>query len=202
MKSIAFGVNFSNIGSKISYDQGSNKEFLPANIKLGTTFTQELNDLNAISVSFDVNKLLVPTPVMVYEQNGSGVILPNYNTNKPVISSIFGSFTDAPGGFKEEMQEFMISTGIEYWYSKKFAIRTGYFHEALNKGNRKFFTAGVGVKMSKADIDLSYVIPTQRNNPLANTVRFTLLFNIDSFLKKKDVEPAKDEPINIEPTKN
>jgi len=103
-----------------------------------------------------------------------------------VISSIFGSFNDAPGGFKEELQEFTISTGIEYWYNKQFALRAGYFHEAQNKGNRKFFSAGVGVKMNIAAIDFSYVIPVQRNNPLANTIRFTLLFDVDSFSKKKD----------------
>jgi hypothetical protein len=102
-----------------------------------------------------------------------------------VISSIFGSFSDAPGGFKEELQEFTISTGIEYWYNKQFALRTGYFNEAKNKGNRKFFTAGVGVKMNIVSIDFSYVVPIQRNNPLANTIRFTLLFDVDSFGKKR-----------------
>jgi hypothetical protein len=202
-KSIAFGINFSNIGSKISYDQGSNKEFLPANMRLGSTFTKELNDFSSLSISLDLNKLLVPTPSIqqIYDTNGNVIILPNYNNNKPVISSIFSSFTDAPGGFKEEMQEVMISTGLEYWYNKKFALRAGYFYENMNKGNRKYFTAGVGVKMKITDIDLSYVIPTQRDNPLSNTVRFTLLFNIDSFLKKREIESAPAIIETAEPVK-
>jgi len=186
-KSIAAGINFSNIGSKISYNQGSTKDFLPANMKLGTTFTNEFDDFNSLSISLDVNKLMVPTPKtqLTYESDGSVVVLPDNNSNKSVISSIFDSFTDAPGGSKEELQEFTISTGAEYWYNKQFASRAGYFNEAQNKGNRKFFTAGVGVKMNIASIDFSYVIPVQRNNPLANTIRFTLLFDVDSFTKKK-----------------
>lgn len=186
-KSIAAGINFSNIGSKISYDQGSNKDFLPANMRLGTTFTNEFDDFNSISISLDVNKLLVPTPSTKYtvDPNGGVIVLPDNNSNKSVISSVFSSFSDAPGGFKEELQEFTISTGAEYWYNKQFALRAGYFSEAQNKGNRKFFTAGVGVKMNIAAIDFSYVIPVQRNNPLANTIRFTLLFDVDSFSKKK-----------------
>lgn len=186
-KSIAAGINFSNIGSKISYDQGSNKDFLPANMRLGTTFTNEFDDYNSLSISLDVNKLLVPTPSTQYtvDPNGSVIVLPDNNSNKSVISSIFSSFSDAPGGFKEELQEFTISMGAEYWYNKQFALRAGYFNEAQNKGNRKFFTAGVGVKMNIAAIDFSYVIPVQRNNPLANTIRFTLLFDVDSFSKKK-----------------
>jgi len=190
-KSIAAGINISNIGSKISYDEGFNKEFLPANMRLGTTFTNEIDDYNLFSVSLDVNKLLVPTPSTRTETTDGGIIvLPDNSSNKSLVSSIFGSFSDAPGGFKEELQEFTISTGAEYWYNKQFALRAGYFYEAQNKGNRKFFTAGVGVKMNIAAIDFSYVIPVQRNNPLANTIRFTLLFDVDSFTKKK--EPVKE----------
>jgi len=186
-KSIAAGINFSNIGSKISYDQGTNKEFLPANMKLGATYSSEIDNFNSFSVSLDVNKLLVPTPVTRLDTTSGGIIvLPDNSSNKSLVSSIFGSFSDAPGGFKEELQEFTISTGAEYWYNKQFALRAGYFHEAQNKGNRKFFTAGVGVKMNIAAIDFSYVIPVQRNNPLANTIRFTLLFDVDSFTRKKE----------------
>jgi len=186
-KSIAAGINFSNIGSKISYDEGTNKDFLPANMRLGTTFTNEIDDFNSFSISIDVNKLLVPTPVghVIIGTNDEVVVIRDNTTNKSVISSIFGSFSDAPGGFKEEMQEFTISTGAEYWYNKQFALRAGYFNETQNKGNRKFFTAGVGVKMNIAAIDFSYVIPVHRNNPLANTIRFTLLFDVDSFTKRK-----------------
>jgi len=187
-RSIAAGINFSNIGGKISYDEGQNKEFLPANMRLGTTFTNEIDDFNSFSVSLDFNKLLVPTPKtqLSYSSTGEVVVLPDNTSNQSVISSIFGSFSDAPGGLKEELQEFTISTGAEYWYNKQFALRAGYFYEAQNKGNRKFFTAGVGVKMNIAAIDFSYVIPVQRNNPLANTIRFTVLFDVDSFTKKRE----------------
>ena len=187
-RSIAAGINFSNIGGKISYDEGQNKEFLPANMRLGTTFTNEIDDFNSFSVSLDFNKLLVPTPKtqITYSSTGEVVVLPDNTSNQSVISSIFGSFSDAPGGLKEELQEFTISTGAEYWYNKQFALRAGYFYEAQNKGNRKFFTAGVGVKMNVAAIDFSYVIPVQRNNPLANTIRFTVLFDVDSFTKKRE----------------
>jgi len=156
-------------------------------MRLGTTFTNEFDDFNSISISLDVNKLLIPTPSTKYtvDPNGGVIVLPDNNSNKSVISSVFSSFSDAPGGFKEELQEFTISTGAEYWYNKQFALRAGYFSEAQNKGNRKFFTAGVGVKMNIAAIDFSYVIPVQRNNPLANTIRFTLLFDVESFSKKR-----------------
>ena len=102
-----------------------------------------------------------------------------------MISSIFGSFSDAPGGLKEELQEVTVSLGAEYWYKRQFAVRGGYFNESQYKGNRKYFTAGVGVKLNVASIDISYLIPVLHNNPLSNTIRFTLLFNIDSFLKRK-----------------
>ena len=189
-KSISAGANLSNIGSKISYDQGANKEFLPANMKLGTTFYNEFDDYNSISISMDINKLLIPTPAnqITYADDGSIIILPDNTTNKNTISALFSSFTDAPGHLKEELQEYNVSTGIEYWYNKQFAIRTGYFHESINKGNRKFFTAGAGVKLNIGAIDFSYVIPLHQNNPLANTIRFTLLFDLKTFnsFKKKN----------------
>jgi hypothetical protein len=192
--SLSTGINFSNIGSKISYNQGSTKEFLPANMRLGTTFTTNMADSSAFSFSVDLNKLLVPTPANVITYNTDGTVksvIPDNNSSKSVISSIFGSFSDAPGGSSEEMQEVTVSVGAEYWYKRQFAVRGGYFNEAQNKGNRKFFTAGVGVKLNIAAIDVSYLIPTQRNNPLANTIRFSLLFNMDSFLKRKKTVPVK-----------
>lgn len=181
--SIGVGINMSNIGSKISYNQGSTKEFLPANMKLGTTFTTMLNDSSSFSFSVDVNKLMVPTP----KKNADGTY--DNGSNKSPISGIFSSFNDAPKGMSEELQEVTISLGAEYWYRKQFAIRAGYFNEAQNKGNRKYATVGVGVKLLIAGIDVSYVVPFQHNNPLANTVRFSLLFNIDSFLKRKKTGP-------------
>ena len=190
--SLAAGLNLSNIGSKISYNQGSTKEFIPANMKLGTTFTTEMADSSSFSFSVDVNKLLVPTPanLVTYNTDGSVIVQPDKNSSKSVISSIFGSFNDAPGGSSEELQEITLSLGAEYWYKRQFAVRAGYFGEAQNKGNRKYFTAGVGVKLNIAAIDVSYLIPTQANNPLANTIRFSLLFNMDSFLKRKKLGPT------------
>jgi hypothetical protein len=179
-KTIAAGINLSNIGSKISYDNGSNKEFLPANLRLGTTFTTELNQVNSFSFSLDFNKLLVPTPKIGAGNNDSG---------KPSISAVFSSFGDAPGGFKEEMQEVNYSAGIEYWYNRKFAFRGGYFNENQYKGNRKFVSAGIGMKMNICSIDVAYLIPVNQNNPLANTVRFSLLFDLGGIQRKEKVEP-------------
>jgi len=185
-KSMAAGINFSNIGSKISYDQGTNKEFLPANMKLGATYSSEIDNFNSFSVSLDVNKLLVPTPVTRLDSTSGGIIvLPDNSSNKSLVSSIFGSFSDAPGGFKEELQEFTISTGAEYWYNKQFALRAGYFYEHPTKGNRKYFTMGAGLKYTKFRLDLSYLIPTEQHNPLENTLRFSMILDFDA-LKSKD----------------
>jgi hypothetical protein len=186
-KTLAAGINFSNIGSKISYNDGQTKEFLPANMRLGATFTNEFDEDNSLAVSLDINKLLVPTPSTVVETDNSGnqFVLPDSRSNESVIGAVFSSFSDAPGGFKEELQEYTISTGLEYWYNKRFALRTGYFNESKNKGNRKFFTAGAGFKMNSCSIDFSYLIPLHQNNPLANTIRLTLLFNFDSITKVK-----------------
>ena len=186
-KTIAAGINFSNIGSKISYNDGQTKEFLPANLRLGAAFTNEFDGMNSLSISLDFNKLLVPTPSTqeVSGNNGGTIVLPNNNSNESVIGAVFSSFSDAPGGLKEELQEVTISTGLEYWYNKRFALRAGYFNEAKNKGNRKFFTAGAGVKMNFCSVDFSYLISTVQNNPLANTIRFTILFDADTFRKGK-----------------
>jgi hypothetical protein len=179
-KTLAWGINLSNIGSRISYDNGSNKEYLPANLKLGARYTTEVNEYNSFAFSADINKLMVPTPKV-----GTSTA----DASKPVISSIFSSFTDAPGGFKEEMQEINYSAGIEYWYNHKFAARTGYFNENQYKGNRKFFSTGLGVKMNVFSIDIAYLIPVNQNNPLANTVRFSLLFDLGGQRQKQNVEP-------------
>jgi hypothetical protein len=184
-KTIGLGINFSNIGSKISYNDGLTKEFLPANLKLGSTFTNEFDKVNSLSISLDFNKLLVPTPSrsITFDNNGSVVVLPDNSSNKPVIDAIFSSFTDAPGGLKEEIQEITVSTGLEYWYNHQFALRGGYFNEAQNKGNRKFYTAGAGIKLKVASIDFSYLIPVSQTSPLANTIRFTIIFDANSFNK-------------------
>jgi len=182
-KSFSAGANFSNIGSKISYNQGSTKEFLPANLRIGTSYIVDLGDSSSVALSLDLNKLLVPTPS--YRVDNSGNVVRDNNLNKSVISSIFGSFSDAPGGMKEELQEVTVSLGVEYWYKREFAVRAGYFNESQYKGNRKYFTAGIGVKLNIASVDVAYLIPVEHNNPLANTIRFSLLFNMDSFLKRK-----------------
>ena len=170
---LSAGINISNIGSKISYDDGEHKQFIPTNLKLGTAFTTELDKYNSLTFALDLNKLLVPTPQPIdstqYYSEAYG--------DESTISGIFKSFGDAPGGFKEELHEIMISAGIEYWYDKQFAIRAGYFHEHETKGNRKYMTAGVGLKFNVFTIDASYIIPVVANNPLANTIRFSLSYN-------------------------
>jgi len=169
------GINISNIGSKISYDGGTTKEFIPTNLKLGVAYRMELDEYNMIMATVDMNKLLVP----------SVLSLPNdttaTNDNTSVISGMFTSFSDAPGGFSEELQEIRLSGGIEYWYNKQFALRVGYHHENVNKGNRKFATVGLGLKFNIFSIDASYIIPMQANNPLANTIRFSLGFDLSKY---------------------
>ncbi len=194
--SIAAGVNFSNIGSKISYNQGSTKEFLPANMKLGTTFTTQMNDSSSFSFSVDLNKLLVPTPnIAVSQSDGSVIVTSDTNSGKSVISSIFGSFSDAPGGMKEELQEITLSVGAEYWYKKKFAVRGGYFNESQFKGNRKYFSTGLGIKIKTCNVDISYLIPLQKNNPLASTIRLTVLFNINRIMQLANKHVPRENPI-------
>jgi hypothetical protein len=190
-KTFAAGINFSNIGSKISYNGGQSKEFLPANMRLGATFTNEFNEINSLSVSLDVNKLLVPTPIQkeTVDNTGNVVVVTDTRSNVSVPEALFSSFSDAPGGLNEELQEYNLSAGLEYWYNHRFALRTGYFNESENKGNRKFFTAGLGVKINICSIDFSYLMPVQQNNPLASTLRFTISFYPDSFKKEKK---AKD----------
>jgi hypothetical protein len=186
-KTLAAGINCSNIGSKISYNDGQTREFIPANMRLGATFANQFDDDNALSFSLDLNKLLVPTPSysITTDNSGNTVVLPDKNANKTVVGALFSSFTDAPGGLKEELQEFTVSLGAEYLLNNKFALRTGYFNESKNKGNRKFFTTGAGVKMNICSVDFSYLISTVRNSPLANTVRFSILFDENSFKNRR-----------------
>jgi len=177
------GINIQNIGSKISYTDGEVKDFIPTTLRLGAAYTTELDDYNSFSFSFEASKLLVPTPPKDSTDYQEGdIILPGgINSSMGPIEGMIKSFYDAPGGFKEEMQEIMLAVGVEYWYNKQFAIRGGYFYEHENKGNRKYFTAGAGLKMNVFALDFSYLLPTQRNHPLENTLRFTLSFDIDAF---------------------
>lgn len=180
--SFGWGLNVSNIGSKISYGGDDNAEFIPTNLRLGMNVTIPFNEYNKFSVAADVNKLLVPTYPKQMEgeadEDYTGRILREYYDISP-ISGIFKSFHDAPGGFKEEMQEVQWSVGMEYTYNDRFMLRAGYHHEAENKGNRKYFTAGAGFHMSIFSIDAAYVFSTSQTNPLDQTMRFTLGFDLD-----------------------
>lgn len=169
------GINISNIGSKITYD-GVNKEYIPTNLKLGTGYSMELDRYNSIAFALDINKLLVPSNQIKPDDAGDDWVDPN--DDKSVPAAIFGSFSDAPGGFQQELQEITFSLGAEYWYNKQFAIRAGYFHEHENQGNRKFASAGFGLKFNMFTLDASYIIPMVQNNPLANTMRFSLSFDL------------------------
>jgi hypothetical protein len=174
----AWGVNLSNLGTKISYTEGSDKQFIPANLRLGARYTLDVDEYNSLSLAIDLDKLLVPTPPIT---NAAGDTI-YYGRKAPssLPLSWIQSFYDAPDGFKEEMHEIMYSTGLEYWYRKQFAIRAGYFNESASKGNRKYFATGIGLKLNVFFIDFSYLISTSgRSNPLANTMRFTLGLNFN-----------------------
>lgn len=162
---ISAGINISNIGSKIDYGSDLNKQFLPANLKIGVGYSTEIDRYNSISFALDANKLLVPSNQLEDKELS-------------VPAAIFKSFGDAPGGFDQELQEITFSLGAEYWYNKQFAVRAGYFHEHENQGNRKFASAGIGLKFNMFTLDASYIIPMVQNNPLANTMRFSLSFDI------------------------
>ena len=187
---LAFGLNISNIGTKISYTDTKTKDFIPTNFRLGSNLKMELDKYNTISFGFDINKLLVPTqPVYerdstgnyAYDADGNKIILAGEDpTNISIPQALITSLSDAPGGFEEEMKEFTYSIATEYWYDKQFAIRAGYFHEAATKGNRQYFTIGAGLRYNVFGLDFAYLIPTTQRNPLENTLRFTLLFDFDA----------------------
>ncbi|MFM2266598.1 MAG: hypothetical protein RL757_38 [Bacteroidota bacterium] len=163
------GLAISNIGNKINYVRTA--DFLPANLGLGAGFTYHIDKFNDFTVALDINKLLVPSPDSARTWR-----------NKSPIEGIFSSFGDAAGGGKEELQELMYSLGLEYWYDKQFAVRAGYFYEHKNKGGRQYFTAGLGLRYNFLGINMSYLVPTSsQRGPLDNTLRFSLLFDLNSF---------------------
>lgn len=173
----AFGMNISNLGTKISYTQNTQKDFIPMNLGLGGSFTLHLDEYNKFTFASDLNKLLVPTPVELDVDPQNGIY--DYK-EMSVPTGLFSSFNDAPGGFSEEMAELIWSVGAEYWYADQFAVRGGYFHEAATKGNRQFLTAGIGLKFNVIGIDVSYLVPTNNQaSPLDNTLRFALTFDFD-----------------------
>ena len=175
---LAVGLNISNIGAKVRYTETSDQDFIPINMRFGTSLGTEIDEYNKISLAIDFNKLLVPTPP-IYDEDGA--ILAGKDDNVGVVSGIFQSFGDAPGGLKEEIREINYSIGSEYWYNNQFAIRGGYFFEHETKGARSFFTFGSGIKYSAFILDFSYLINATvsagATNPLANTMRFSMTWN-------------------------
>ena len=173
-----WGIAISNLGSKISYtNDASERDFIPANLGLGVAYVDVVNETSKVTFALDVNKLLVPTPPALGDSAG----LVAYH-DKGVVSSWFSSFGDAPGGFSEELKEFQISVGAEYTYNDQFSLRTGYFYENPLKGDRQYFTVGAGLNYNVFGLNFSYLIPTGNGvnrNPLSNTLRFSILFNLD-----------------------
>jgi hypothetical protein len=200
---VGIGLAITNIGNKMSYsDRGGrdNADFIPINMRLGGSLAVQLDEYNSIAILADVNKLLVPTPPIykhtydstgkdqgiAYDADNNPIIEKGKDPNRGVAEGIFGSFSDAPGGGKEELRELNYSLGLEYWYNHLFAVRVGYFYEHPTKGNRQFFTLGAGVKYNVFGLDFAYLIPTQQRNPLENTLRFTLTFDFDAFKAQND----------------
>ncbi|MEN9744217.1 MAG: type IX secretion system outer membrane channel protein PorV [Bacteroidota bacterium] len=174
---LSLGLAMTNMGSKISYTgDAAQKDFIPANMTLGAMYTIISNEVNRISLGMDIHKLMVPTPPLLGDSAG----MINYRS-KSVVGSWFSSFGDAPGRFSEELKEFAFSLGGEFIYNEQFAVRAGYFYENKNKGNRQYFSMGAGFRYNNLDINLSYLIPSGtgvNRNPLSNTIRFSLLFNL------------------------
>lgn len=179
---LGIGLNISNIGSKIKFSGNEYSEFLPANLRLGASLMIPIDEYNRLTIAADANKLLVPTvPKQEEGEDNSEYedrVHREYN-DISAIRGIFKSFGDAPGGFKEELQEIYYGVGAEYTYNDKFSLRAGYHHEAENKGNRKYFTVGAGFKMSVFQLDAGYVVATAKSNPLDQTLRFSLTFDMD-----------------------
>lgn len=179
---LGLGLNISNIGSKITFSGDEESQFIPTNMRLGASLMIPVDEYNRFSISADANKLLLPT---IPKQN-EGETIEDYRqrviseySDMSSITGMFKSFSDAPNGFKEELEEIQWSVGAEYTYHDQFSIRAGYHHEAENKGNRKYFTVGAGFRMNVFSLDAGYVISTAKNNPLDQTLRFTLAFDMD-----------------------
>jgi len=173
---LSFGASITNLGAKISYSDASNKDFIPVNLRMGSAFKTQIDPYNSLTFALDFSKLMVPS-----RKPPVGEAPPT------LLSGIFSSFTDAPGGFEEEIHEVIVSSGIEYWYKETFSGRLGYFLEAQDKGNRKYLTAGVGMRVNKFGLDIAYLVPTnKRENALAETIRFTILYVFKNVEKVDD----------------
>ncbi|MBN9485382.1 MAG: hypothetical protein BGO70_02920 [Bacteroidetes bacterium 43-93] len=188
----SFGAVITNLGSKISYSS-TRSDFIPINLGLGAAYTYQMDEYNKLTFALDVNKLMVPTP-----QDSVGTMSNNmgelyhYIPNKSVASGVLGSFSDAPGGFSEELREFQVSLGAEYWYQNQFAVRAGYFYEDKTKGDRKYFTCGLGVRYNIFNLNFAYLVPSGsgiNRNPLSNTFRFSLMFEFDKIKKEEVTTP-------------
>ena len=201
----SLGLAFTNVGAKIKYSNDEN--FIPMNMRLGGGLKTELDEFNTFGVYLDFNKLLVPTPPVYKKQVVNGVVTTQDEidpatgkrivlagkdaSNAGVAEAILQSFGDAPGGYKEELKEVQISSGLEYCYDKTFSVRTGYSYESKTKGGRQYFTVGMGFRFKVINVDGSYLIPTVLNNPLQRTWRISLSFNFDAYDDKKDKEPIQ-----------
>ncbi len=183
----AFGAVLSNMGPKISYTDNNKRDFIPSTLRVGPALTMELDAYNKVTFTFDIAKALVPTPAKYDSLN------PEIQ-NLGWIEGMAQSLYKAPDGFSEKMQELMIGGGAEYWYDNQFAVRGGYFHESKNKGNRRYFTAGVGIRYQTFGLDFAYLIPVASNHPLAETLRFSLLFDLNMAKKEDSVTDKADGP--------
>lgn len=201
---INWGAAVTNIGNKMRYTNTARRDFIPTNLRLGYALTMNMDEHNSLTLTTDFNKLLVPTPPKY--KNNSDTIVSGMDPNVGTAQGIVQSFYDAPGQidqvtgeviagskFKEELREINIGGGLEYWYDNQFAVRTGYFYENITKGNRQFITLGAGLKYDVLTIDISYLISTTQQNPLANTLRFSLRFGINKKDRKADEGAAGGE---------
>ena len=171
-----YGMNISNIGPRLKYDEGGQKNYIPTNLRIGTGLDLIIDANNTLNFNLELNKLLVPSPVAVVE---NGELQGYQQPDITFLKGIFESFNDAPGGFSEELKEITWATGIEYVFQDSFALRTGYFNESLEKGSRRLLTLGAGFRLDFANIDISYLFSTSKiRNPLENTLRFSLTFNL------------------------
>lgn len=177
---ISAGLNISNVGAKISYSDSGEEDFLPTNLRLGGAFKWSFDKYNDVVFMLDANKLLIPTPPIRDEVTGD--IINGKDDDVPVLTGMIQSFNDAPGGFKEELQEINLNTGVEYWYDNTFALRGGFQYENKFKGNRRYYTMGFGIKYNVFALDFAYLIPADQTvrSPLANTLRFSLSFDLNS----------------------
>jgi hypothetical protein len=185
----SWGITMTNLGPKITYNSAEDLDYIPTNLRIGTAYKINFNELNSLTFILDANKLMVPTPpiyrtnqdgTLATDENGNLIIAAGQDPNRALISGMFGSFSDAPGGFQEELSELTVSFGMEYLYTNKFALRTGYFYEDKTKGGRRYFTMGLGFNMKRLGLDFSYLVPQVQNHPLAETLRFSLRYSISS----------------------